>query len=80
MKFELKRVEELDEDVRWEIWIDEECHKSYKKSSFKDPEAAVRLQYDLMVKRARDGYPKTEIIKTDDIDENKNKVTPKTKK
>lgn len=80
MKFELKRVEELDEDVRWEIWIDEVCHKSYKQSSLKDPQGAALLQYDLMVKRARAGYPKTVIIQTDDIDENKNKVTPKTKK
>lgn len=80
MKFELKRVEELDEEIRWEIWIDGVCHKGYKQSSLKNPEAAARLQYDLMVKRAREGYPKSETVQTDDIDDNKNKVTPKTKK
>lgn len=80
MKFELKRVEELDEEIRWEIWIDDECYSGYKQSALGNPEAAARLQYNLMVKRAKDGYPKTEIVKTDDIDDNKNKITPKTKK
>lgn len=79
MKIQLKKIEELDEEIKFEIWIDEVCYKSYSRNRFPHPELAAEQEYDALAKKAGEGFPKETIIKETEFTSNTNKVTSKIK-
>lgn len=79
MKIQLKKIEEIDEEIKFEIWVDDVSYKSYSRNRFPHAEALAEQEYNTVIKKAEEGYPKETVIKEMDFPDNKSKVIPKIK-